>query len=108
MKINLNDIINMPEVKQMEILRVKIRGIRNITEAKICFDKITALVGLNGYGKSNIMDAVDFGIDFIKYPSTVKNKLMTSKRDLPILKFNAGQNFEFEIELKLKSNNVNY
>ena len=44
----------------MEILRVKVKGIRNITEAKISFDKITALVGLNGYGKSNIMDAVDF------------------------------------------------
>ena len=108
MKINLNDIIYMSEVKQMEILRVKVKGIRNITEAKISFDKITALVGVNGYGKSNIMDAVDFGIDFIKFPSAVKNKLMTSKRDLPILKSNAGRDFEFEIEIKLKSNNVDY
>ena len=63
----------MPEVKQMEILRVKVKGIRNITEAKISFDKITALVGLNGYGKSNIMDAVDFGIDFI--PSALESFL---------------------------------
>ena len=79
MKINLNDIVYMPEVKQMEILRVNLKGIRNIAKAKISFDKITALVGVNGYGKSNIMDAVDFGIDFIKFPSAVKNKLMTSK-----------------------------
>ena len=75
MKINLNDIIYMPEVKQMEILWVKVKGIRNITEAKISFDKITALVGVNGYGKSNIMDAVDFGIDIIKFPSAVKKTL---------------------------------
>ena len=108
MKINLNDIILMPEVKQMEILRVNVKGIRNISNAKICFDKITALVGLNGYGKSNIMDAVDFGIDFIKCPPVIKNKFMTSKKDLPILKSNAGQDFEFEIEVKLTSNNVNY
>ena len=92
----------------MEILRVNVKGIRNISNAKICFDKITALVGLNGYGKSNIMDAVDFGIDFIKCPPVIKNRFMTSKKDLPILKSNAGQDFEFEIEVKLTSNNVNY
>ena len=108
MKINLNDLICMPEVSQMEILRVNVKGFRNISNASICFDKITSLVGLNGYGKSNIMDAIDFGIEFIKCPSNVKCKHMASKRELPILKSNAGQDFEFEIEVKLTSNNVNY
>ena len=63
----LIDIILMHEVKSMEILRTKIKGIRNISEAEIVFGQMTALVGLNGYGKSNILDAIDFGIDFIKF-----------------------------------------
>ena len=104
MSIKFIDLITMPEVKSMEILRVKIKGIRNISETEIVFDKMTALVGLNGYGKSNIMDAIDFGLDFIKYPPQIKNKMMTSKQDIPLLIANAGQNFEFQIELCLETN----
>ncbi|MBE6842811.1 MAG: ATP-binding protein [Ruminococcus sp.] len=102
------DIIYMPKVKKMEILKIKVKGIRNISEVEIVFDKMTALVGLNGYGKSNIMDAIDFGLDFIKYPQQIKNRLMSSKQNIPILKFNAGQNYEFQIEIALTANNVNY
>ena len=102
------DIIYMPKVKKMEILKIKVKGIRNISEVEIVFDKMTALVGLNGYGKSNIMDAIDFGLDFIKYPQQFKNRLMSSKQNIPILKFNAGQNYEFQIEIALTANNVNY
>lgn len=99
----LIDIILMHEVKKMEILRTKIKGIRNISEAEIVFGQMTALVGLNGYGKSNILDAIDFGIDFIKYPPQIKNRVMSSKSDVPILQSNAGQNFMFEIELRIES-----
>ena len=108
MLIKLIDIINMPEVKKMEIIRVKIKGIRNISETEIVFGKMTALVGLNGYGKSNIMDAIDFGLDFIKNPQQAKNKMMTSKQDIPLLNSNAGQNFEFEIELSVILKNKKY
>ena len=92
----------------MEILRTKIKGIRNISEAEIVFGQMTALVGLNGYGKSNILDAIDFGIDFINYPPQIKSKAMSSKSDVPILHSNAGQNFEFEIELEIESGNESY
>jgi len=92
----------------MEILRTKIKGIRNISEAEIVFGQMTALVGLNGYGKSNILDAIDFGIDFIKYPSQIKNRAMSAKSNVPILRSNAGQNFAFEIELELQSNNESF
>ena len=104
----LIDIITMHEVKSMEILRVKIKGIRNISEAEIIFGQMTALVGLNGYGKSNILDAIDFGIDFIKYSPQIKNKLMSAKSNVPILKSNAGQNFSFEIELEIQSSNESF
>lgn len=104
----LIDIILMHEVKSMEILRTKIKGIRNISEAEIVFGQMTALVGLNGYGKSNILDAIDFGIDFIKYPPQIKNRVMSAKSNVPILRSNAGQNFAFEIELEIQSNNESF
>ena len=104
----LIDIILMHEVKSMEILRTKIKGIRNISEAEIVFGQMTALVGLNGYGKSNILDAIDFGIDFIKYPPQIKNRVMSAKSNVPILRSNAGQNFAFEMELEIQSNNESF
>ncbi|MBQ2253743.1 MAG: ATP-binding protein, partial [Clostridia bacterium] len=92
----------------MEIKKIKIKGIRNISETEIVFDKMTALVGLNGYGKSNVMDAIDFGLDFIKYPQQAKSQMMASKHDIPILKANAGQNFCFQIEINAESNGTKY
>ena len=108
----ISDLINIHEVKNMDILNVKIKGFRNVSETKVYFNNITALVGLNGYGKSNIMNAIDFGLDFIKRPSQVKAQMMNSKQDIPLLLSNAGQNFEFQIEfgsfLREKKYNVLY
>lgn len=109
MSINqLMDLTVIPEVKNMEILGVRIQGIRNISKTEIVFDKMTALVGLNGYGKSNIIDAIEFGLDFIQYPPQIKNKMMTSKQDIPLLIANAGHNFEFQIELCVEANGKKY
>ncbi len=100
--------INMPEVENMEIKRVAVKGFKNITNVEIAFDDITALVGLNGYGKSNTMSAIDFGIDFIKYPPQIKARAMSAKQNIPVLKSCPGQNFGFVIELIVTSNEKEY
>ena len=92
----------------MEILKIKICGYRNISELLLSFDKITALVGLNGYGKSNVMDAVDFGFDFIHCSNSERSGLMASKQCIPLLKTNAGKDYSFEMELKISSGKQNY
>ena len=96
----------------MEILNISIGGFRNIKHLKLDFGTITALVGLNGYGKSNVMDAIDFGFDFIHFPSLSRNGMMSSKQGIPILKSKVGQDFSFDIEVKLvlkkQSYYVNY
>lgn len=92
----------------MEILNITVGGFRNIKNVKLNFDSITALVGLNGYGKSNVMDAIEFGFDFIHSANNLRNAMMSSKQGIPILKSNAGQDFVFDIEVKTNSNNQNY
>ena len=87
----------------MEVQRVKLGGFRNISEATISFDAITSLVGLNGYGKSNVIDAIDFGIDFINSPNVEKTNMMAAKPCVPILKKNVGQDYSFDITLTLVS-----
>ena len=84
MKAGLNDLYNLQGVKKMEILNISIGGFRNIRKLKIDFDSITALVGLNGYGKSNVMDAIDFAFDFIHCPSNIRVSMMSSKSGIRV------------------------
>ena len=102
------DLCALQGAKKMEILNITVGGFRNIRNVKLDFDSITALVGLNGYGKSNLMDAIDFGFDFIHFPSNTRNVMMSSKRGIPILKSNAGQDYSFDIEVKTLSKGLRY
>ncbi len=108
MKVRIVELLNLQGVKNMEILNITIGGFRNIKRQKLYFDSITAFVGLNGYGKSNIMDGIDFGFDFIHNSNNTRIKMMASKGNIPILKTNAGQNYSFDIEVKLISNKQSY
>lgn len=108
MKLNLIELFSFKGVKNMDILSVEVGGFRNITNVMLEFDSITALVGLNGYGKSNIIDAIDYGFDFIHLPSKVHQNMMSNKKCIPILKCNAGNNYSFDFVAHLKSRNKNY
>ena len=106
--IDLLGVLNTKEVIGVEINRITLGGFRNITKIDLSFENITALVGLNGYGKSNVMDAIDFAFDFLHYPAQGKSTLMSAKQCIPLLKANAGKEFEFEIEFKLTSQKKDY
>lgn len=108
MRVRLLDLCNLQGVENMEILKISVGGFRNIKSLQLNFDSITALVGLNGYGKSNVMDAIDFGFDFIHNPSNIRTGMMSSKSGIPILKSNAGQDYSFDIEVKLNSGGNSY
>lgn len=108
MILDLLSILSIKEVIDVEINRITLGGFRNISKIDLSFEGITALVGLNGYGKSNVMDAIDFGFDFLHYSPKGKATLMSAKHSIPLLKANAGKDFEFEIELKLTSQKKDY
>ena len=46
----------------MKIQAVLIDGFKNLSNVKISFDNITALVALNNFGKSNVLSGIDFGL----------------------------------------------
>ena len=106
--IDLLNILKLKEVISVEIKKISISGFRNISRIDLSFENITALVGLNGYGKSNVMDAIDFSFDFLHATPQGKSALMSSKHNIPLLRAIAGKNFEFEIELNLDSQKNKY
>ncbi len=108
MKLSLVNLFNFNGGKKMKILSIAVSGFRNISKIKLDLDSITALVGLNGYGKSNIIDAIEYGFDFIHSHVKFHQNMMSNKKCIPILKSNAGENYSFEIVLYLSSKGKNY
>ena len=78
----------------MKLLSVNIKGFRNIKNNSIKFgDGITSLVSTNSYGKSNLMLAIDFAVDFIKAEKKDKEDMMSSVFGIPFNRYVQNQNF---------------
>lgn len=101
-------VLKPKRMKNMQIKKIKINGFRNITETNISFEAITALVGLNGYGKSNVIAAINFGLKFIHASNSFKSTMMSSKKQIPLLKANSGKDYQFGITLMLESGGKSY
>lgn len=83
----------------MKIQAVVIDGFKNLSNVKISFDDITALVALNNFGKSNVLSGIDFGLAFIKASIDEKNEMMANANLIPINQSMQGRNYKFEVEV---------
>lgn len=83
----------------MQLISVSISGFRNVYSSKLILDDILSVVSLNSYGKSNLLHAIDFGVDFIKAPNSVKDRMMCWIRGIPLNRKTADVDFSIELEL---------
>lgn len=83
----------------MRIQAVVIDGFKNLSDVKITFDNITALVALNNFGKSNVLSGIDFGLTFIKASIDEKMEMMANSNLIPINRNMQGRNYKFEVEV---------
>jgi len=83
----------------MIIKRIRIDGFRNVIDTTIEFNNsISALLGLNNYGKSNILEGIEFAKTFMDKQPKIKAKMMKDTLRLPINIETAERDFFFEIE----------
>jgi predicted ATPase len=80
----------------MEVTGFKIGGFANITHQSLDVHELNALIAPNGYGKSNILNAIDFGVRFIYADITERTKMLAS-RFRPINQSILHDDFSFEI-----------
>lgn len=92
----------------MKIQAVLIDGFKNLSNVKITFDNITALVALNNFGKSNVLSGINFGIDFIKASIEHKKDLMSNSNLIPINCSMIGRNYRYEMEVSTDVNEEEY
>ncbi len=92
----------------MEIKRIKVDGFKNLYNTNVEFGKISALVSVNNYGKSNYFKGIDFGVSFIKGNVDTKRIMVSSKKCMPFNKTCFGKNYYFEIECQVDSDKQKY
>ena len=83
----------------MKIQAVLIDGFKNLSNVRISFDNITALVALNNFGKSNVLSGIEFGLDFIKASIEDKKDMMSNSNLIPINCNMIGRNYKYEMEV---------
>ena len=57
----------------LTIEKIILSGFRNLGRNEITLHDVTSLVAPNNYGKSNLLDAILFGANFIRASSEKKN-----------------------------------
>jgi predicted ATPase len=93
------NIISERECIAMKIQAVSIDGFKNLSNVKISFDNITALVALNNFGKSNVLLGIDFGLSFIKASIGDKILMMANSNLIPMNKHSQNTNYRFDVEV---------
>ncbi len=84
----------------MKIKSVTIGGYKNLERSTISFSGIAAIISPNNYGKSNLLEAIDFGTDFILANPKERKQMMRWIRGIPINRANDKDEFYFEIEFE--------
>lgn len=73
-----------------------IKGFSNIEHIRLDIGKINALIAPNGYGKSNVLSAISFGLMYLNANEETKGQMLRS-RFLPINVSIKEKKFHFEI-----------
>lgn len=94
------------KASKMKINRIKIDGFKNIDNVQIELNKnILSLLSINSYGKSNFLNSIVFGFNFIRSSSDTKSRMMKDMFNMPLNRKKLYDDFKFEIELIDKNNN---
>lgn len=84
----------------MKLLSLTVGGFKNLSQTTIELGGITAFVSPNNYGKSNLLDAIDFGIDFINESPKGRNSMMGYVPAIPLVPELSNEHYHFEVEFE--------
>ncbi len=87
----------------MRIKSVSVGGFKNLKRSTIQLENIAAVISPNNYGKSNLLEAIDFGVDFLSSNPKDRKTMMKWIRGIPINKTIENDEFTFEVELEDES-----
>ena len=81
----------------MQIRGITIEGFANIGKVRLDFSGMNVLIAPNGYGKSNVLRAIEFGVRFLAANEN-KRRQMLGENCSPLNKLIVHQDFAMEIK----------
>lgn len=91
----------------MKIRSIKVSGFKNVQDSKLELNNVTAVVSPNNYGKSNLLEAIRFAVQFISATEKTRRYMMSWSKGIPICKSLENENFTFEVEF-VNEDSVDY
>ncbi len=82
----------------MKIKSISVGGFKNLIQTRIEFNRITALVSPNNYGKSNVLQGIDFALSFLSAGEKSRKKMTSWVKGIPLNPYSAADPFLFEVE----------
>lgn len=82
----------------MRIKRITVGNYKNIALTTLDCSKMISLVSPNNYGKSNLLEAIQFGLDFISDAAKIRKAKMRWRKGIPLTPALAQKNYTFSIE----------
>lgn len=82
----------------MKIKRLTIGNFKNLAETTLELSHIVSLVSTNNYGKSNLLEAIRFGFDFISASPKGRQNMMHWTKGIPLTPTLAGNDYLFSVE----------
>ena len=79
------------------IRNIRIGGVTNIAQMSVPLEALTALVAPNNYGKSNVLQGVEFAVRFMTATPQERRQMMAQRTLIPINASMDCRPFEFEI-----------
>lgn len=79
----------------MKIHKIWIEGFKNIEKVSMELGTITTVVGLNNFGKTNLLKGIQFASLFLRADQDKRRAYMEDDNVVPLNKKNAGRDFTF-------------
>ena len=82
----------------MKIKSISVGGFKNLKQTRLELNRITALVSPNNYGKSNVLQGIDFALSFLSAGEKSRKKMTSWTKGIPLNPYSAADPFLFEVE----------
>jgi len=84
----------------VKINSITVSGFKNVKKTRLELDGICALISANNYGKSNLIEAIAFGFDFIHESRKGRKNMMSWIKGIPLCTAIQDDEYSFEIEFQ--------
>ncbi len=93
----------------MEIQEIYVDGFKNISDVNLILNStITALIGFNNTGKSNLLQSIIFGFELLRSNYEDRKALLSSKNIMPALEKFKHDTFSFGVKFIINDEIFNY